>query len=196
MNSRWGTSLAIPSTPEGFHEWPPKTRLTVLRARWWLVSHQGKAKSPRGAHHGKRPQALGVFFHFSSWFLCEVGIYYPHLTDKEIRLETQEPASQHRTNKQHDWGCSWHQPSDGSWSGVSQHLIKKLCKHTKSGPSSAKGHRPSPWPPPSFVQCVLFAEADKTSVSLPGKPMAPEWGSINVVLTYLKSTRLWNLNYS
>lgn len=130
MNSRWGTSLAIPSTPEGIHEWQPKTRLTVLSARWWLVSHQGKAKSPCGAHHGKRPQALGVFFHFSSWFLCEVGIYYPHLTDKEIRLETQEPASQHITNKQPDWGCSWHQPSDGSWSGVSQHLLKKLCKHT------------------------------------------------------------------
>lgn len=135
MNSRWGTSLAIPSTPEGIHEWQPKTRLTVLSAWWWLVSHQGKAKSPCGAHHGKRPQALGVFFHFSSWFPCEVGIYYPHLTDKEIRLDTQEPASQHRTNKQPDWGCSWHQPSDGSWSGVSQHLIKKLCKHTKSGPS-------------------------------------------------------------
>lgn len=27
---------------------------------------------------------------------------------------------------------------------------------------------------PNFVQCTLFAEADKTKVSLPGKPVTPE----------------------
>lgn len=118
-----------------------------------------------------------------------------HLFSLSTRQENKtsrfkKTALQHATKKPSDWDCCWHQPSDGSWSGVSQPLVRKFYKSTQAcTPPKATTLYLGCFP--SFMQRVLFAEADKTLISLPRKPMAPGCSPINEVLTYLKNT--WSL---